>query len=60
MSSIKNYTPTKEEIIKMIDELRHELIQTGMKEGLASSATINISQKLDKFIYMYQKMHRLI
>lgn len=39
---------------KTIESLRKEMIQVGMKEGLISAKTIEISQKLDLFIVQSQ------
>lgn len=42
------------EIKSIIELLRNEMILTGLKEGLCSERTINISQKLDQYITNYQ------
>jgi hypothetical protein len=44
----------KSNLLLIIESLRKELIQTGIKEGLASEKTIAISQQLDESIAKYQ------
>ena len=44
----------KSNIIQIIELLRQELTETGLKEGLTSKKTIELSQKLDSFITRYQ------
>lgn len=44
----------KSDLTKIISSLRQEMIQTGLKEGLTSKNTVEISQKLDKYIALYQ------
>lgn len=39
-----------------IESLRNEMIRIGIQEGLTSTRTIQISQKLDMYITIYQKM----
>ncbi|WP_256233865.1 aspartyl-phosphate phosphatase Spo0E family protein [Bacillus sp. EB600] len=39
---------------KLIESLREEMIRIGIKEGLNSEKTIEISQKLDRYISKYQ------
>jgi hypothetical protein len=39
-----------------IESLRNEMIRIGIQEGLTSTRTIQISQKLDAYITIYQKM----
>ncbi|PKG23561.1 aspartyl-phosphate phosphatase Spo0E family protein [Niallia nealsonii] len=39
-----------------IQSLRKELIEMGLQEGFQSTNTIQISQKLDTYIVLYQKM----
>ena len=41
-------------LIKIIELLRQEMIETGIKEGLTSEKTIELSQKLDGYITVYQ------
>jgi hypothetical protein len=43
-----------EEIISQINMLRSALIETGMKEGLQSDKTLEISQLLDRCLNQYQ------
>ena len=42
------------ELVKMIESLREEMIRVGLKEGLSSDKTVEISQKLDQYIANYQ------
>lgn len=44
----------KSELLKTIETLRKEMIQIGNKEGFSSTQTLEISQKLDTFIFKYQ------
>ncbi|MDQ1143896.1 hypothetical protein QE429_000723 [Bacillus sp. SORGH_AS 510] len=47
-------TDKKSSLLLKIKSLRNEMIQAGLKEGLASEKTIAISQQLDKYIAQYQ------
>jgi hypothetical protein len=40
-----------------IETLRKEMIRIGILEGLASERTIMISQQLDNYIAIYQKIN---
>ncbi|PAE36665.1 aspartyl-phosphate phosphatase Spo0E family protein [Bacillus sp. 7884-1] len=42
------------DLIRIIELLRREMIQTGIKEGLTSKKPIEISRKLDVYIAKYQ------
>lgn len=42
------------ELLCIIENLRREMICVGLKEGLSSEKTIEISQKLDQYIANYQ------
>jgi hypothetical protein len=44
----------KSNLIQIIQLLRQEMIETGLKEGLTSSKTIELSQKLDRYLTSYQ------
>ncbi|WP_084820235.1 aspartyl-phosphate phosphatase Spo0E family protein [Mesobacillus campisalis] len=44
----------KSNLVQSIQLLRQEMIETGLKEGLTSKKTIELSQKLDRFIAKYQ------
>lgn len=44
----------KSNLIQIIQLLRQEMIETGLKEGLTSKKTIELSQKLDRYITRYQ------
>jgi hypothetical protein len=52
MLSLK--TVEKSNYIQIIELLRQEMIETGLKEGLTSKKTIQLSQKLDRYITKYQ------
>ena len=41
-------------LIKTIKMLQKEMIRVGIKEGLTSEKTLNISRKLDTYILKYQ------
>ncbi|MGG3564973.1 aspartyl-phosphate phosphatase Spo0E family protein [Neobacillus rhizosphaerae] len=47
-------TDKKGNLLLIIKSLRKEMIQAGLKEGLASEKTIAISQQLDEYIAKYQ------
>ena len=49
---------TVNNIEKMIEMKRKELIEIGLKHGFNSSLTLNASQKLDELILQYQKYHQ--
>lgn len=42
-------------LLKKIQALREQLIHIGLQEGLSNEKTIHLSQKLDEYIYLYQK-----
>ncbi|MGJ7921498.1 aspartyl-phosphate phosphatase Spo0E family protein [Neobacillus sp. LXY-4] len=42
------------ELLGIIESLRKEMIKVGLKEGLSSEKTIEISQRLDRYIAHYQ------
>jgi hypothetical protein len=44
----------KAALLSHIKQLRENMIQCGMKEGLSNEKTINLSQELDQYIYLYQ------
>jgi hypothetical protein len=44
----------KSNLIQIIELLRQEMTETGLKEGLTSKKTIELSQKLDGYITKYQ------
>ncbi|MGX1195934.1 Spo0E family sporulation regulatory protein-aspartic acid phosphatase [Metabacillus sp. SLBN-84] len=48
---------TVEDIAENIDVLREELIQIASIHGLNNPKTLNHSEKLDKLIIKYQKLH---
>jgi hypothetical protein len=47
---------TKEKIEAIIEQHRKKLIEIGLKHGFNNSETIIASQKLDRFIVLYQKL----
>ena len=51
-------SPTINNIEKMIEMKRKELIEIGLKYGFNSSLTLNASQKLDELILQYQKCNQ--
>ncbi len=44
----------KNDLLNIIANVREEMIRTGMKEGLTSTKTITLSQRLDEYIAKYQ------
>lgn len=50
---LSNYVE-KSHLNRIINTLRNEMIQTGLKEGLSSKKTIALSQRLDEYIARYQ------
>lgn len=46
--------PLKIILLHHIHSLREQLIHAGMNEGLNHEKTLQLSQKLDEFIYLYQ------
>ncbi|MED3554305.1 aspartyl-phosphate phosphatase Spo0E family protein [Cytobacillus praedii] len=44
-------------LLKIIKELREEMIKIGLSEGFDSKNTIKLSQILDKYILKYQKIN---
>lgn len=53
--------PNKEsDLLGIIEALREEMIKIGMKEGLSSEKTIEMSQMLDHYIANYQTAHLLL
>jgi hypothetical protein len=50
-------TNQQQDLIRIIELLRKEMIQTGIKEGLTSKKTIELSRKLDVYIAKYQVIH---
>ena len=49
-------TDRKNELMSVIETLRNQLINNGMKEGFSSQNTLAISQELDKYIMKYQRL----
>lgn len=48
------YKGTIHELLRTINSLKQEMIQAGIQEGLTSNKTVELSQKLDKYIALYQ------
>ncbi|WP_082677273.1 aspartyl-phosphate phosphatase Spo0E family protein [Bacillus sp. FJAT-29937] len=46
---------SKDTLLKTIEFYRAQLIEIGVTEGINSNQTIEISQQLDKLIFLYQK-----
>ncbi|WP_394237249.1 Spo0E family sporulation regulatory protein-aspartic acid phosphatase [Niallia oryzisoli] len=44
----------KNDLMNIITTIREEMIRTGMREGLTSTNTITLSQRLDEYIARYQ------
>lgn len=38
-----------------IESIRNEMIQTGIREGLSSKKTVELSQLLDYYVFQYQQ-----
>jgi uncharacterized protein YutE (UPF0331/DUF86 family) len=49
----------KSTLLKNIQTLRDQLVHSGVYEGLDNEKTIHLSQKLDKYIYLYQSFDKL-
>ncbi|GIN61965.1 hypothetical protein J27TS8_19580 [Robertmurraya siralis] len=47
----------EESLFYKIETLRKEMIRTGIKEGLSSKNTIQLSQMLDQYVLQYQKLN---
>lgn len=45
-------------LLVSIQSLRERMIQIGLSEGLQSKNTIEISQKLDKLLNIYQALNK--
>lgn len=45
-------------LLACIQSLRERMIQIGLSEGLQSKNTIEISQKLDKLLNIYQALNK--
>lgn len=43
-------------LVNKIEHLRHEMIESGIKEGLSSEKTIELSQLLDHYVLKYQQL----
>lgn len=41
-------------LLRLIEDLRQELIFIAKREGLTASKTISISKELDEYIHLYQ------
>ena len=52
--------PLKIILLYHIKSLREQMISTGLHEGLDHEKTIQLSQKLDEFIYLYQSYENQI
>jgi Spo0E like sporulation regulatory protein len=48
----------KTTLLQHIQSLRDQLVHTGMHEGLSHEKTIHLSQKLDKYIFLYQSFEK--
>lgn len=45
-------------LLQHIQSLRDQLIHVGIHEGLSHEKTIHLSQKLDKYIFLYQSFEK--
>ncbi len=52
--ALNNRPLMKSTIMQHIHSLREQLIHTGVCEGLNHEKTIQLSQKLDEYIFLYQ------
>lgn len=50
---------TLNELQIKIEKLRQEMVTLGLRNGFKCSKTINVSQKLDKYIAKYQGSNRI-
>ncbi|WP_338469286.1 aspartyl-phosphate phosphatase Spo0E family protein [Niallia sp. XMNu-256] len=50
--------PLKIILMHHIQSLREQLINTGMNEGINHEKTLQLSQQLDEFIYLYQSYEK--
>ena len=50
-------TITKQDILKLIENKRAELLEIVSKTGLSSSKTLQISQELDSLMNKYNEMN---
>jgi hypothetical protein len=48
----------KTTLLQHIQSLRNQLVHTGIHEGLSHEKTIHLSQKLDKYIFLYQSFEK--
>ncbi|MBB6446232.1 aspartyl-phosphate phosphatase Spo0E family protein [Bacillus benzoevorans] len=48
----------KQTLLIQIKLLGETMMDFGMKEGLTHEKTINLSQELDQYIYLYQKLKK--
>ncbi|WP_077214366.1 aspartyl-phosphate phosphatase Spo0E family protein [Bacillus dakarensis] len=47
----------KDDLIKMIEALRLDMIKIGLVHGLSSKKVIQLSEQLDYYIVQYQTLH---
>ncbi|MGG0716010.1 aspartyl-phosphate phosphatase Spo0E family protein [Robertmurraya massiliosenegalensis] len=47
----------EESLFYKIETVRKEMITTGIREGLSSKNTIQLSQMLDQYVLQYQKLN---
>jgi hypothetical protein len=52
--TMNNHPLMKSTLMQHIQSLREQLVHTGVCEGLDHEKTIQLSQKLDEFIFLYQ------
>ncbi len=56
--AVTNHPLLKTKLLQHIQLLREQLIITGIQEGLNNEKTIQLSQKLDEYIYLYQSFDK--
>ncbi len=49
---------SKQSLLVSIQSLREKMVEIGLNEGLQSNNTIEISQKLDKLLNIYQALNK--
>lgn len=54
--SLKEIMLLKKALLSKINILGETMIEVGMKEGLTNEKTIHLSQELDQYILLYQKL----
>ena len=58
MNLVLSNHPLKIILLHHIKSLREQMIMAGLQEGLDHESTLQLSQKLDEYIYLYQSYER--